>query len=96
MILLIHMILLAAELSRAPAAPRVAPRRGLERLLLDDALRDLHFAALPSDDDASDPLQEHARRGIELKARLRGLATLTAKERYELQTSRVALAAIAP
>jgi membrane glycosyltransferase len=87
---------LAAELSRAPTAPRVAPRRGLERLLLDDALRDLHFAALPSDDDASDPLQEHARRGIELKARLRGLATLTAKERYELQTSRVALAAIAP
>lgn len=87
---------LAAELARSEDAASPESRRGLERLLLDDALRDLHFAALPSDDDDSDPLQVHARRGIELKARLRGLATLTPKERYELQTSRSALLALAP
>ncbi|MBK6938771.1 MAG: glucans biosynthesis glucosyltransferase MdoH [Planctomycetes bacterium] len=87
---------LAAELLREQRAEPTESRRGLERLLLDDSLREAHFAALPSDEDAPDPLQEHARRGIELKARLRGLATLTPRERYELQTSRSAIAALSP
>jgi membrane glycosyltransferase len=69
------------------------PGDGLRRVLEDPIVRGIHERYLPV--SQSTPLQDHAREGLILRARIEGFGTLSPAEKYELLLSRRALEALA-
>jgi membrane glycosyltransferase len=78
-----------AELS----ATGTAPTFGLELLISDAEARRVHFDLLPAPED-HDPLELHHLDGLQLKARLRGLNSLSPKEQMEIMLDRATLEAV--
>ena len=78
-----------AELSAAASTPSF----GMQRLISDPEARRVHFDLLPAPEN-QDPLELHHLEGLRLKARLRGLTSLTRKEQMEIMLDRATLEAV--